>query len=205
MKKVIILCGVLSVSYLFYACNGNDTSTSSSASDSITTTSNMDTSINGSKKDSMNVNNSGAAMIDQSTLDFANKAATGGIMEVELGKMAQEKARSERVKDFGKMMVDDHTQINDNFKSIATKKSITLLTSVTGDQTKDIDKLSKKTGKDFDEAYVDMMIQDHKNDIKEFQDAQAKVADNDIKNFISQTLPILQKHLDSIQVIKSKM
>ena len=90
-------------------------------------------------------------------------------------------------------------------KGIATKKSIDLPTSVTDDQVKGINELSKKSGKDFDKAYVDMMIQDHKDDIKEFAEANKKVADNDLKNFISGTLPILQKHLDSIQAIKSKM
>ncbi len=165
----------------------------------------MDTPLSGNKKDSLNVNNSGAAMVDQNTLDFANKAATGGMMEVELGKMAQKKASSGKVKNFGKMMVNDHTEANNNFKAIATKKNITLPTSLTDDQKKDIDKLSKKSGKEFDKAYVDMMIRDHKDDIKEFGNAQGKVADNDIKNFITGTLPVLQKHLDSIQAIKSGM
>jgi putative membrane protein len=103
------------------------------------------------------------------------------------------------------MMVEDHTKANDNFKALASKKSITLPSWVTEDQRKDIDKLSKKNGKDFDKAYVDMMVKDHKDDIREFEDAETKVADNDVKNFITTTLPVLKKHLDSIQAIKSKM
>jgi putative membrane protein len=205
MKKTFIPFVIVSFTYALSACNSNDTSTSTSSSDSITTTSNMDTSLSGSKKDSMNVNNSGTSMIDENAMDFINKAATGGIMEVELGKMAQQKASDKKVKDFGKMMVDDHTRVNDNLKAIATKKSIDLPTSVTDDQVKGINELSKKSGKDFDKAYVDIMIQDHKDDIKEFAEANKKVADNDLKNFISGTLPILQKHLDSILAIKSKM
>ena len=161
--------------------------------------------MSGTKKDSMNVNNSGSAMVDQETMDFVNKAATGGMMEVELGKLAEEKASSQQVKDFGKMMVDDHTAVNNNFKNITSKKSIELPVSVTDDQRKDIDNLSKKSGRDFDKAYVDMMVKDHKDDLKEFKEAEGKVADNDIKNFITSTLPTLQKHLDAIQAIKSKM
>ena len=205
MKKLFISFLLLSGTCFFYACNGNNSSTTSSPSDSVTTTSNMDTSTSGSKKDSVNVNNSGSAMVDQNTMDFANKAATGGMMEVELGKLAEDKASSQQVKDFGKMMVEDHTSVNNNFKNITSKKSIELPATVTDDQRKDIDKLSKKSGKDFDKAYVDMMVKDHKDDIKEFKEAEGKVADNDIKNFITSTLPTLQKHLDAIQAIKIKM
>ena len=126
-------------------------------------------------------------------------------MEVELGKMAQDKASSQSVKDFGKMMVDDHTQANDNFKAIASKKSMDLPASITDDQRKEVDELSKKSGKDFDKAYVNMMVEDHKTDIKEFKEAEGKVSDNDVKNFITATLPTLKKHLDAIEAIKSKM
>jgi len=75
---------------------------------------------------------------------------------------------------------------------------------ITDDQKKDMDKLSKKSGADFDKAYVDMMVEDHKKDIAAFKKAAGSVSDNDIKNFATTTLPTLQKHLDSIQSIKSQ-
>ena len=65
--------------------------------------------------------------------------------------------------------------------------------------TKDIDKLNKGTGKEFDKDYVLMMIKDHKDDINAFKKAESKIADSDYKNFITYTLPILQKHLDAIE------
>ena len=144
-------------------------------------------------------------MIDQKTKDFVADAATGGMMEVELGNVAQQKAKSQHVKDFGKMMVDDHTQANNNLKDIASKKNIDVPATITDDQKKDMDKLSKKSGADFDKAYVNMMVDDHKKDIDAFKKATGDVGDNDIKNFATTTLPTLQKHLDSIQAIKSKM
>ncbi len=103
------------------------------------------------------------------------------------------------------MMVDDHSKANDKLKDLATKKNIDVPASVTDDQKKDIDKLSKKTGADFDKAYVDMMVDDHKKDIGDFKKASGNVSDNDIKTFATNTLPTLQKHLDAIQNIKSKM
>ena len=207
MKKLImgfLLCSGLG---LFWACNENKSTTenSSASSDSVTT-GNTDTSdttkTSGTKMDTMN--NAGNQMVDQKTRDFVNDAATGGMMEVELGNLATQKAKSQRVKDFGRMMVDDHTNANNNLKEIASRKNIDVPAVITDDQKKDMDKLSKKSGADFDKAYVDMMVEDHKKDIAAFKKAAGSVSDNDIKNFATTTLPTLQKHLDSIQSIKSQ-
>ncbi len=200
----------LSIGFLLFAgaciwaCNGGKTSTETN-SDSTTTAGTSDTTMtNNTKKDTTN-NNAGNQMVDQATKDFVADAATGGMMEVELGNLAQQKAKSQQVKDFGKMMVDDHTAANNNLKDIASKKNIEVPASITDDQKKDIDKLSKKSGADFDKAYVDMMVEDHKKDIAAFKKATGALGDNDIKNFATNTLPTLQKHLDAIQSIKSKM
>jgi putative membrane protein len=208
MKKISIAALLFSGVALFYACNGNSSSTSTSSSDSTTTTS-TDTSTSAmansdTSKMANTSNTAGNAMVDDNTKDFVNKAATGGMEEVELGKLAQQKASSQRVKNFGQMMVDDHSKANDQLKTIATQKNIDIPSAITDDQRKDIDMLSKKSGGEFDKAYVDMMVNDHKKDIEEFKKAQAKVNDNDIKNFAINTLPTLQRHLDSIQAIKAK-
>src|ERR1700730_4497016 len=88
--------------------------------------------------------------VEKDASDFAIKAADGGMMEVALGRIAQEKAKSQRVRDFGAMMVKDHTQANENLKHIATILQVALPDSVGDDSKKEIDKLSKKSGKDFD-------------------------------------------------------
>ena len=187
---------------IFTACNGSDTNTKTSTSDSTmtTTTNNMS-----STSDSTMKNNSATAMVDDKARDFVTKAVTGGMMEVELGKMAENNGKSQQVKDFGKMMVGDHSAVNENLKSIATKKNIDVPASLTDDQKKDIDKLSKKKGADFDWAYVSMMVDDNKKDIDDFKKASGNLYDNDLKNFATNTLPTLQKHLDAIQGIKTKM
>ena len=193
MKKLIIPLLLLAGTYIS-ACNGNnETNESTASTDSVSSSSAIDTSNN----------NAGTVMVDEKVMDFAKDAATGGMMEVELGNLAQQKAKSQKVKDFGKMMVDDHTKLNNEFKDIASKKSIDLPATVTDGQKKEIDDLSKKSGADFDKAYVDMMIDDHKKDIDAFKKAEGDVSDNDVKNFITNSLPTLQKHLDAIEAIKS--
>jgi putative membrane protein len=136
--------------------------------------------------------------------NFAVNAANGGMMEVILGKIAQEKASSPRVKAFGEMMVKDHTEANDNLKAIATTLNIAVPDSVSDDTKKEIDHMKMKKGKDFDKAYVKMMVEDHKKDIAEFRKCADNCSDSTIKSFASNTLPVLEKHLDSIQAIAGK-
>jgi putative membrane protein len=133
--------------------------------------------------------------------DFAVQAANGGMMEVILGKVALENASSARVKAFGEMMVKDHTEAGNKLKDIASSLNIALPDSVSDDSRKEIDKLKKKKGKDFDKAYVSMMVDDHKKDIAEFRKCADNCSDSSIKSFASNALPVLEKHLDSIQAI----
>ena len=107
------------------------------------------------------------------------------------------------MKDFGAMMVQDHSAANDKLKSLAQAKNITLPGTIGNDAQKDIDDLNKKTGMDFDKAYMNMMLSDHKKDIKSFQKA-ADLKDMDVRNFAVETLPTLQKHLDSAMAITGK-
>lgn len=187
MKKRSLLFFLFSSLCFFCACNGNK-STNENTSPVLET-----------------VNNTAATkMIDQNTMDFVADAITDGMMEVELGNLAQQKATIPQVKDFGKMVVDDLTKINDDLKNIASKNNIDLPASITGDQRREIDKLIKKSGADFDKDYIIMVVQDYKKNIDEFKKALDKISYPDIKNFIANSLPILQKHLDEFLSLKQK-
>jgi len=200
MKKLSSASILIVGSILFSACNGSNTK--NTTTDTTTSATSSDT----NRMDKMSpANTTQATMVDNDTRDFAEKAARGGMMEVNMGNIAMRNAGSQSVKDFGKMMVDDHTKINDNLKDLASKKNITLPTAVSDDQQKDIDKLIKKTGRDFDKDYVSMMVDDHKKDIADFKKNGDKLSDPDFKTFIINSLPTLQKHLDSIQNIKKRM
>ena len=207
MKKLSFGFILFSIICVFYACNGNSSTGTTTTSDSTTASNSgtSDTTNTSNMKTDSTTANTGNQMIDQKTKDFVADAETGGMTEVELGNLAMQKAKSQQVKDFGKMMVDDHTKADNDLKDISTKKNIDVPASITDNQRKDIDKLSKKSGADFDKAYVNMMVDGHKKVIDAFKKAGNDVTDNDIKNFITNTLPTIQKHLDSIQSIKSKM
>ena len=127
--------------------------------------------------------------------DFVKEAAQGGMMEVQLGKLAQEKAADEKVKQFGKRMEQDHSKANDELKKIASGKGIELSTELDKKHKSKIDKLSKVSGADFDRQYMQDMISDHKDDVKKFQRQSDKGKDPDLQKFASQTLPTLKEHL----------
>lgn len=134
--------------------------------------------------------------------EYVKTAASGSMMEVQLGKLAQQKASSQQVKDFGQLMVKNHTEAGTKLKS-AVKTSIPA--TLEEKHKNKVDKLSDKTGKEFDKEYMDMMVKDHEDDIKEFEQAQANVTDPALKSWISSTLPVLKQHLQKAKSIQEQL
>jgi putative membrane protein len=137
--------------------------------------------------------------------DFAMKAASGGLMEVDLGNYAAANAASPNVKAFGQTLAKDHQAANDELKSLAASKNITLPTVPDSDKQKKIDDLKKKTGADFDKDYVDMMVSDHKDDIDHFQKEADKGNDADIKTWAAGKIPTLQQHLQMAEGLQKEL
>lgn len=136
---------------------------------------------------------------------FVMEAAVGGMAEVELGRLATERAENADVKAFGQKMVDDHTKANDELKAIAAQKSIMLPAELGPKQKAMKDQLSKLNGAAFDRAYVNMMVKDHVKDVSEFEKASNTAKDADIKGFASKTLPTLQEHLQLVKELSGKV
>jgi putative membrane protein len=132
---------------------------------------------------------------------FAKEAALGGLTEVELGKLAAQKASSDAVKQFGQKMVDDHSKANDELKQIASRDNLNLPTELDKKHQSMVDKMSALSGPAFDKAYVKNMVKDHEQDVKEFQEEAENGTDPNVKQFASKTLPVLQEHLSSIKEI----
>lgn len=136
---------------------------------------------------------------------FAVDVADGSMAEIELGKLAQQKATNPQIKEFGAMMVSDHSIANDKMKYIAKSKGITLPKVMGNYQQKLTREISDKSGKDFDKAYVTAMIKDHKEDIKTFEVALKELRDTTLRTFAANTLPVLKKHLSAVEKIDSAM
>ena len=138
---------------------------------------------------------------DNPDADFYKTAAEGGMAEVEMGKLAQDKSSNASVKDFGAMMVTDHSAANNKLKTIAAKKNVKLPTSPSVEQMATKAKLEVLSGSTFDKSYVKGMLQDHQEAVKEFQTQASSGQDPDAKAFAAATLPTLKAHLKKIQAI----
>jgi putative membrane protein len=147
---------------------------------------------------------SGSSQLSAADQTFVKKAAQGGMAEVELGKLATQKASSEDVKKFGQRMVDDHTKANDQLKQIAGNKGVTLPTDLNSKDQAMKERLSKLDGEKFDQAYMKNMVRDHTKDVSEFRKESTSGTDSDLKSFASQTLPTLEDHLKEAKNIAPK-
>jgi putative membrane protein len=136
---------------------------------------------------------------------FLNDAAVGGMTEVELGKLAVQKASNDAVKQFGQKMVDDHTAANNNLKDVAGKESVNVPDSLDSKHQARIDKLSKLSGEQFDKAYVKDQLKDHETDVRDFQTEAQNGTDPGIKTFAAKTLPTLQQHLAMVKDLNKSM
>jgi putative membrane protein len=194
MKKVSLAAIAFMGAFAFQACNDNG------SSDPIKSA-NETNEVKHDSADHMGSSATSPTPVSEADSKFTVEAASGGMMEVQLGALAQQKASSQRVKDFGAMMVRDHTKANDELKSLAGMKSITLPPSPGGDHMDHIRDISKKSGKNFDKDYMKMMVNDHKDDIDAFEKASKDANDADIKAFATKTLPVLRMHLDSAKAI----
>jgi len=145
-----------------------------------------------------------SAIVDDDILDFMNKAASGAMMEVQLGEMAEQNSKSDGVKNFGIMMVKEHTRANGDLQNLAKQKDIVLPAVVSEEHQKHINELTPLRGPEFDEKYMDMMVNDHQADISLFQKA-VNFNDPDISAFAAKMLPVLEKHLKAAKKIERNL
>jgi len=201
MKKRAIIFLALP---LFFACNNGSNDSVQKADSANESKSDTSTSMN-TATDTTNKMSTGTMSVDKSTSEFMTKVADVGMTEVKLGQMAQDKGMSQRVKDFGAMMVKDHTAAGDELKNMARQKNVTLPETMSNDHQKKTDDLNKKTGKDFDKAYIKAMVDGHQSAVSDFEKASKNTKDADVKAWVDKTLPTLRMHLDSAKAIQKSL
>ncbi|MBN9384797.1 MAG: DUF4142 domain-containing protein [Chitinophagaceae bacterium] len=172
---------------LSYSCNNGSSDSVRNAKDS-----------NAAKIDSQRtMERPSTAALSKTDADFLVNAASGSMPEVELGQLAQTNSRNPRVKAFGAMMVRDHEQGEVKLKDVASSKNVTLPNAVSNHQQKEIENLKGKKGSDFDKGYMRLMVEDHRDDVKEFEKQAGKATDSLVRSFASSSLDMLRRHLDS--------
>ena len=136
---------------------------------------------------------SGPAKVDDKR--FVRDAAIGGLIEVELGKLATDKGSSDAVKQFGQHVVEVQTKTNEKLKDVATKAGYSVPESLDTKQHGRVDKLAKLSGAEFDKAYIKDQVKENENNVRAFQDESQGGTNSVVKAFATDTLPTLQAQL----------
>lgn len=137
--------------------------------------------------------------------NFAVKAADGGMFEVKVAQLALQKTSNADVTALAEMMIKDHSAANEELKALAARKNITLPDSVSSDRMDKYRDLEKKSGHDFDKAYVDMMVDDHDKDINAFDKESMGGNEKDIRDWAAQKLETLRHHYDMSKQTQDKI
>lgn len=131
---------------------------------------------------------------------FIENASGSGMFEVQIAQLAATKATDANVKSYASMLVDHHTAANNELTKLANAKGVELPAAPPRALRRDIEKLGKKSGEEFDREFVrNVGIKAHEKDIKLFEKAGKDVKDAELKAFVDKTLPTLRDHLAAAQ------
>lgn len=141
------------------------------------------------------------AAADEDTVEFAQKAASGGLMEVRLGEIASRNASNDLVRAFGQRMVTDHSKANQELKAEAQRLGIVLPNEPEKDHAAMVDRFRALTGSEFDRDYMDAMVEDHEKDVKAFEQESQSGQDPEVKAWAAKLLPTLREHLSQARSV----
>ena len=147
----------------------------------------------------------GTAPADSGDVKFAKTLGGGGMAEITFSKLAEQKVSAGKLKDFAAMMITDHTNAGDTLTAIAQKENITLPSALDADHQKKYDDMQKMSGDDFNKAYVNLMVADHKGAVALITDESQNGKDPALKAFATKILPTVQGHLDAANKLAAGM
>jgi putative membrane protein len=183
MKFKILPIGVLALATFTQACNSNK------KQDTADTTMSAHTMVQDSAAHDTTNNMKNGTPVNR----FLEQAAIGGQVEVEMGKIGQQKASMKRIREFAAMIEKDHTAANLQLSTLASAKGFKLPSQLSPLKREHLNDLKRASGKDFDNYYINMMVEDHISDISLYEGA-TKSPDTAVSAFAAKILPVLQKH-----------
>lgn len=142
--------------------------------------------------------------VNDDARNFMKQAAIASTMEIELGKAAMSNSDNAKVKEFAAKMIADHTVAKSDLMKIAENAGVLLTNDYPSDVRTHIDEMKKAKGKAFDQHYVDMMVKDHSKTIALFKSA-TRVRDNEVKDYATNTLPVLEEHYRMATELKTSL
>jgi putative membrane protein len=157
-------------------------------------------------RDDSRVGTSGADATGQQARMFVEEMAHAGIAEVELGRLASQRGGSADVKQFGQMMMDEHTKANNELKQVALQLNIAVPNETDAKHKELAERLSKMNGAQFDREYSDAMVMGHQEVVSKLE-AQSRVdaGPTALKQWAANALPTVEKHLERAKDIQEKL
>jgi putative membrane protein len=136
---------------------------------------------------------------------FIFDAASSNLMEVRMGQLAQSKASNPAVKQFGQQMVTDHANLQNQLTATVSKNGSEFKPGMTDDHEKEVERLEKLSGAEFDRQYMTAMVQHHQQDVATFQRQSQSARSAEAQQIIAAGLPVLQRHLTMANQIASQV
>jgi putative membrane protein len=147
----------------------------------------------------------GVATAATPTEETIRKLAQDGYGEVKTAQLAKTRATNEEVKRFADRMIADHQKANDELLAIAKKKGFSIHTNeASAEANRNLEKLEKLKGQEFDREYARIVLEDHKKDVAELERA-TKVDDAELKQWAEKTLAVVREHLKMAEALNEKV
>jgi len=144
-----------------------------------------------------------SAKLSDNEKQLLQQVADANKAEIEMGQLAQSNGSSDKVKQLGQKLVDDHTQNNQQLQQIAQQKGVQLQDEEKSPEQSTKAKFENMKGAQFDKAFLQHERDDHAKLLQQLQQQQDQVQDPDVKSFISQTITAVQQHLQETQGSKA--
>ncbi|WP_345243132.1 DUF4142 domain-containing protein [Nibrella saemangeumensis] len=134
---------------------------------------------------------------------FLNIAGSAGIMEVEMGKLAQQKGVRADVKRYGDQMVDQHTKVNEEFRALIKRLNVEVPETMNERNQQMVRELAALEGAAFDAKYIDTMIADHQLATEKFQEAHDIAKNKEYKDWLARMIPVVDEHRKMAEDMKN--
>jgi putative membrane protein len=134
--------------------------------------------------------------------EFVKMAASSGMHEVEISKLATTKARNDEVKKFAQKLVEDHTKANEGLKEAAKAANLPVPEKMLADHQKAVDRFKEYKGTNFDADFVKHAVTSHEKSVVLFGRAAKEAKNERIKAFAEKTLPVIKEHLEMAKKIQ---
>ena len=139
-----------------------------------------------------------AAPMSDADKAFVAKVSQGGMYEVELGKVGEEKGQTQDIRDQANTEAHDHEGVGAKLKAIVTGAGMAFPTMLNGEFQARLDKMKALPNDRFDKEYIADMIKIHDADGAAFA-KEAKAGTNpDLKAFAAETHAIVERHLGEL-------